>query len=197
MGTHSNKREQNVKKKEIWIVVTALKSTICFTRCGFMYKYKACSHIYHIILMFFFLQITPNNTSMQLHISAQYFQCFSCFTATDKSSSCVKHSSESVSSWLVVIRHQKTTAAWKRKSCQQKGSSLSTCCGTGCYKHSSHFKWVHSVVMFPSKCYLLSPGTVPCTRGAKRTSCNTCTLSPTHTHRHTRPQSWARMYTNR
>lgn len=59
-----------------------------------------------------------------------------------------------------------------------KGSSLSTCCCIGCYKHLSPLKWVCSAVMFPSRCYLPASGPVPCARGVRK---------PKHTH--TRTQS--------
>lgn len=73
----------------------------------------------------------------------------------------------------------------KSKNCQPaKGSSLSTCCGSGCYKHLSNLNWVCNTVMFPSRCYLPTSGTMPCTQGVSAGR-NTYTISHSHTHTQT------------
>lgn len=70
----------------------------------------------------------------------------------------------------------------KSENCQPaKGPSLSTCCGTGCYKHLSNLNWVCNTVMFPSRCYLPASGTAPCTQGGSAGR-NTYTISHSHTH---------------
>lgn len=92
-----------------------------------------------------------------------------------------------VSQFLLTCCHKasETTAPWRARPA--KGSSLSTCCGAGCYKHLSNLKWVCNTVMFPSRCYLPAYGNVPCTQGV-RTGWDTYTLSHPRTHTHTHVQ---------
>lgn len=82
------------------------------------------------------------------------------FSAADKNLFIWKSFNWISSSWL---RHQKPQ--WRPPA---KGSSLSTCCGIGCYKHLSQLKWVCRAVMFPSRCYLPASGLVPCAKGVHK-----------------------------
>ena len=114
------------------------------------------------------------------------------------------HSSESVPldllSWGI-----RNHSSMKSETCQlAKGSSFSTCCGAGCYKHLSNLKWVCNTVMFPSRCYLPESGAGPCAQGVctgwntytlshSLTSAHTCTRAHTHTHTHTHTNTCPRV----
>lgn len=90
------------------------------------------------------------------------------------------HSCESVP-FDLLSRGIRNHSSMKSENCQPaKGPSLSTCCGTGCYKHLSNLNWVCNTVMFPSRCYLPASGTAPCTQGVSAGR-NTYTISHSHT----------------